>query len=72
MMMSVVTVRVMCPKCKRKYAEQYIPAAAIPEVTGTGHDYSDDCVVASCPACNHQVSVVVRMTDEMPGSRGTK
>jgi hypothetical protein len=62
-MTSVVTVRVTCPKCKTCYAEQYLPAPALPEVTGIEKDYSDDCVVASCPACDHLVSVVVRMGD---------
>ena len=56
--MSVVTVRVTCPKCRTEYADQYMPALAMPEETDLTHEYADDCVVTSCPSCDHLVSVV--------------
>jgi len=62
MITSVITVEVRCPKCGISYADRYIPVFAIPEVTGRGDDYADDCVVATCPSCDHMVSVVVRMS----------
>jgi hypothetical protein len=57
---SIVTVRVTCPKCSTHYEERYLPGRAIPEEIGPD-GYSDDCVVASCPNCDHQVSMIVRM-----------
>jgi hypothetical protein len=59
---SIVTVRVTCPKCGTAYKERYLPGSAVPEEIGPG-GYSDDCVVASCPDCNHLVSVIVRMVN---------
>ena len=61
MITSVVTIEVRCPKRGSVYADRYIPAFAIPEGTGLGDDYTDDCVVATCPSCDPMVSVVVRM-----------
>ena len=72
-MTSVITVRVTCPKCGTGYSDQYMPALAIPEVTGLEHDYADDCVVTSCPSCDHMVSVIVQMKNSgRPGWCGTK
>jgi len=62
-MTSVVTVRVTCPKCRTRYADRYVPARTLPELTGLGNAYADDCVVAICPVCHFMVSVVVTMTD---------
>jgi len=58
---AVVNIRVTCPKCRTMYTDRYIPAIAMPEVTGLQQDYSDDCVMTSCPACDHLVSLIVRI-----------
>jgi len=72
-MTSVVTVRVTCPKCRTEYEDKYMPALAIPEETGLEHNYADDCVVTSCPSCDHMVSVVVQMKNsERAGWCGTR
>jgi hypothetical protein len=72
-MTSVVTVRVTCPKCGTGYSDQYMPASAMPEETGPEHDYADDCVVTSCPSCDHMVSVIVQMKNaERAGWCGTR
>jgi hypothetical protein len=60
---SVVTVRVTCPKCRTRYEDKYMPAPAMPEANGIGLEYTDDCVVTSCPACDHMISAVVRITN---------
>ena len=64
MKISVITVRVTCPKCSTRYEDQYMPAPALPEEHGIGLEYADDCVVTSCPSCDHQISAVVRMTKD--------
>nr|WP_320160231.1 hypothetical protein [uncultured Methanoregula sp.] len=60
----MVTVRVTCPKCSTNYEERYFPASAIPEEIGPD-EYSDDCVVASCPNCDHLISMIVRMPNSV-------
>jgi Zn finger protein HypA/HybF involved in hydrogenase expression len=50
---NIVTVRVTCPKCQTEYTDRYLPGLALPEVMGFEQQYADDCVVTSCPACNH-------------------
>ncbi|MFA4862069.1 hypothetical protein [Methanoregula sp.] len=71
---SIATVRVTCPKCSTPYAEQYLPGCAIPEETGFENNYSDDCVMATCPNCDHRISIIVQMTSpvervQTPGER---
>ena len=61
MITSVISVRVTCPKCRTRYTDRYMPAMAVPEETGPDHDYADDCVVTSCPSCDHIISAVVRI-----------
>ena len=58
---SVVSVRVMCPKCRISYKHHYLPERALPELNGIGYGNFDDCVVTSCPFCDHQISVVVQL-----------
>jgi hypothetical protein len=60
---SIVTVCVTCPKCGTGYIDRYLPERALPETNGIGHGNTDDCVVTSCPSCDHMVSAVVRITD---------
>jgi len=72
-MTSVATVRVTCPKCSTEYITQYMPALAMPEVTGLEYEYADDCVVTSCPSCDYMVSVIVHMKNaERAGWCGTR
>jgi hypothetical protein len=51
-----------------------MPALAMQEETGVEHDCADDCVLTSCPSCNHMVSVIVRMKNteraEWCGTKG--
>jgi hypothetical protein len=72
MITSLMTVRVTCPKCLTRYTDHYLPAVAIPEIEGPARDYADDSVLASCPACNHLINIIVRVDGgRMPGDRGT-
>jgi hypothetical protein len=61
---SVVTVQVTCPKCRTMYQDRYMPAPALPEVHGIGLEYSDDCIVTTCPACDHVISAVIMLSNE--------
>jgi|GEM_PF-6106977 len=65
---SIITVRVTCPKCSTRFLDRYMPAPALPEVHGIGLEYADDCVVTTCPSCEHMISAVVRISGERSGS----
>jgi hypothetical protein len=41
-----------------------MPAPALPEVHGIGLEYSDDCVVTTCPECDHVISAVISLPKE--------
>jgi hypothetical protein len=67
----IVTVRVTCPRCGTAYTERYLPGCALPEETGPEENYADDCVAASCPDCNHQISMIVVMADPEGATQST-
>jgi hypothetical protein len=70
---SVVSMKVKCPNCQIDYVHRYLPERALPELNAVKYGKFGECMVASCPSCDHQINVVVELTgSDDPGKQISK